>query len=331
MLIGEVSRRSGVSVRMLRHYDSLALVQPSDRTAGGYREYSAGDLRQILHVEMLRSLGLSLEQVRLALNDPAAAPADLVTELAEQTKARIAVEQELLGRLEHVGAGDPQEWTDVLHTIALLRAVAAGEPHRRQRGVLAAATEAPSASGVLAEAVLAEEELNVAGTLRWALARTEDGGLAELATGMASDQREVRLRAVQALAEIPAEAATGLLEAALADSHAPVRSRAALALGGRGVHSAFPALLEMIVAGPGDVDAAEALGGLAADEGLRAEILTDITSRLGDGATTAEARSRLTQALAEIPGPMAEELIADLARDAQPDVARTATYLLGLR
>ena len=60
MLIGDVARRSGVSARMLRHYDALGLVRPSGRSGTGYREYSDADTRRIFHVESLRSLGLSL-------------------------------------------------------------------------------------------------------------------------------------------------------------------------------------------------------------------------------------------------------------------------------
>ncbi len=58
MLIGEVAERSGVSPRMLRHYDALGLVSPTARTAGGYREYTSDDLRRLFHVESLRTLGL---------------------------------------------------------------------------------------------------------------------------------------------------------------------------------------------------------------------------------------------------------------------------------
>ncbi len=66
MLIGEVARRSGVSTRMLRHYESLGLVRPTGRTVGGYREYSAVDIRRIFQVESLRSLGMSLRQIARA-------------------------------------------------------------------------------------------------------------------------------------------------------------------------------------------------------------------------------------------------------------------------
>ena len=47
MLIGEVARHTGLSNRMLRHYDSLGLVRPTGRTSGGYREYSDADLERL--------------------------------------------------------------------------------------------------------------------------------------------------------------------------------------------------------------------------------------------------------------------------------------------
>src|SRR5699024_12832116 len=105
---GETALRAGVSYRMLRHYDRLGRFRPTWRSSGGDREYAETYVRRILHVEMLRSLGLSLEQTREALDDPATAPAQLVAELAAQTRARIAVEQELLDRPAQVNAGEPQ-------------------------------------------------------------------------------------------------------------------------------------------------------------------------------------------------------------------------------
>lgn len=104
MLIGEVARRSGVSTRMLRHYDSLGLVRPTGRTVGGYREYSAEDIRRIFHMESLRSLGLSLRQIGRALEDPAFAPSALVGDLIRRTEDRLKREQELLERLRTVDA-----------------------------------------------------------------------------------------------------------------------------------------------------------------------------------------------------------------------------------
>jgi len=59
VLIGEVAARTGVSARMLRHYDRVGLVSPSGRTASGYRHYEQEDLTRLLHVEGLRALGLT--------------------------------------------------------------------------------------------------------------------------------------------------------------------------------------------------------------------------------------------------------------------------------
>lgn len=38
--IGQVARATGVSIRMLRHYDEIGLLQPSSRSISGYREYN---------------------------------------------------------------------------------------------------------------------------------------------------------------------------------------------------------------------------------------------------------------------------------------------------
>ncbi|MFE7136031.1 MerR family transcriptional regulator, partial [Streptomyces sp. NPDC057638] len=125
MLIGEVARRSGVSARMLRHYESLGLVRPSARTEGGYREYSAADVRRLFHIESLRSLGLSLRDAGRALDDPGFAPVALVDDLIRQTRERIAQETELLARLSRIDATEPGSWEDVLQTVALLRSLGA--------------------------------------------------------------------------------------------------------------------------------------------------------------------------------------------------------------
>ena len=81
MLIGDAARYTGVSVRMLRHYDAVGLVRPTGRTIGGYRDYSDDDVRTILQVKALRSLGLTLKQIGRVLEDPGRAPAALVDDL----------------------------------------------------------------------------------------------------------------------------------------------------------------------------------------------------------------------------------------------------------
>src|SRR6266568_7714705 len=78
---------------------------------------------------------------------------------------------------------------------------------------------------LLAEAVLAESDPNVAGALRWALARTGGDGVASLAAGLESDDARVRLRAVLMLAELAGDDVTAMLIDALGDADPAVRRR----------------------------------------------------------------------------------------------------------
>ncbi|MFC0505221.1 HEAT repeat domain-containing protein [Micromonospora costi] len=331
MLIGDVARRSGVSARMLRHYDSLGLVRPTGRTGAGYREYSGEDIRRIFHIESLRSLGLSLRDVGRALDDPGFTPADLVDDLIRQTRERIARETELLTRLRRIGAAEPADWEDVLQIVALLQALGSESAGKRQRAALSSVREAPVPVEALVEAALSETDPNVAGALRWALAQSGADALALLAEGLGSPVAEVRKRAVQAVAEIPDGDATALLRDALRHPDLTVRRYAALALGARGVADAVPTLIDMIVEEANDADAADALSALAGDPTVADQIATRLVDRLGHGATGSSARQRLTQALADIPGNTASRALADLSEDEDRAVALTATYVLTLR
>lgn len=331
MLIGEVARRSGVSARMLRHYESLGLVRPSGRTGSGYREYSGADIQRIFHIESLRSLGLSLREIGRALDDPGFTPSVLVADLIRQTRERIATETELLTRLRRIDAADPTGWEDVLQVVALLQALQSKSADARQRAALSAADDVPVPVEALVEAALNETEPNVAGALRWALARSGDAGTALLAEGLDSPVAAVRERAVQALVEMPDGEANAHLRDALAHPDAVVRAHAALALGTRGVADAVPTLVDMIVEGRNDTDAADALSVLAIDTETADRLATGLADRLAHDATEAPARGRLTQALAGIPGAKASRALVELSHDADRAVALTAAYLLQLR
>ncbi|MFI9122813.1 HEAT repeat domain-containing protein [Streptomyces bikiniensis] len=350
MLIGDVARRSGVSARMLRHYESLGLVRPTGRTGSGYREYSDEDIRRIFHIESLRSLGLSLREVGRALDDPGFAPAELVAGLARRTRERIAAETELLTRLHRIGAAEPAGWEDVLRTVALLQALGSKNADARQRAALATSEEAALPVEALVEAVLDESDPNVAGALRWALARAGENGPVLLAEGLDSPAPEVRERAVRSLAELPGEEATALLRDALAHPDATVRGHAAVALGAQGSADAIPTLVDLVVGktgrrggteganakganakGANDVDAADALSALADDPALADRIAGALVDRLALAPTGTSARRRLTQALADIPGPTASRALGSLSHDEDPAVALTARYVLALR
>ncbi|MEU0804304.1 HEAT repeat domain-containing protein [Streptomyces sp. NPDC005970] len=331
MLIGDVARRSGVSARMLRHYESLGLVRPTGRTESGYREYSSDNIRRIFHIESLRSLGLSLGDVKRALDDPGFAPAELVDDLIRQTRDRIAAETELLTRLRRIGAAEPAGWEGVLQIVALLQALGSSSAGARQRAALSAVEEVPVPVEALVEAVLSESDPNVAGALRWALAQSGEDGAALLAKGLGSPAAEVRKRAVRSIAEIPNGEATALLRGALTNPDIVVRGYAALALGTRGVADAVPTLINMIVEERNDADAADALSTLATDPAVADQIATGLVDRLAHATTGSSVRRRLTQALADIPGNTTARALADLSHDEDRAVALTATYILKLR
>ena len=66
--VGELAKRSGLTVRTLHHYDSIGLLSPSGRSEGGYRLYGHDDVVRLHGIQTLRRLGLSLGEVAQLLD-----------------------------------------------------------------------------------------------------------------------------------------------------------------------------------------------------------------------------------------------------------------------
>ncbi len=64
MSIGQASRASGVSAKMIRYYESIELIPPSARRESGYRDYGAADVHRLGFVRRARDLGFPIEQIR---------------------------------------------------------------------------------------------------------------------------------------------------------------------------------------------------------------------------------------------------------------------------
>ncbi len=61
--IGTAAQRAGVSARMVRHYESLGLLQGVARTDSGYRQYTEADVRSLQFIRRARDLGFSMEEI----------------------------------------------------------------------------------------------------------------------------------------------------------------------------------------------------------------------------------------------------------------------------
>ena len=64
MQIGEASSRSGVSAKMIRHYEAIGLIPAADRRDSNYRDYGAGDLHRLGFIRRARDLGFSIDEIR---------------------------------------------------------------------------------------------------------------------------------------------------------------------------------------------------------------------------------------------------------------------------
>jgi Cu(I)-responsive transcriptional regulator len=61
--IGEAAKASGVTAKMVRHYESIGLLPPARRTEAGYRLYGDDDVRMLQFIHRGRALGFSLDQI----------------------------------------------------------------------------------------------------------------------------------------------------------------------------------------------------------------------------------------------------------------------------
>lgn len=64
MNIGEASRQSGVTAKMIRHYETLGLIQPATRTLAGYRVYDEKEVHTLRFIRRARDLGFSMKEIQ---------------------------------------------------------------------------------------------------------------------------------------------------------------------------------------------------------------------------------------------------------------------------
>jgi len=67
--IGEFAKRSGITIKTLRHYDKIGLLQPFLKTEAGYRIYCEEDFIKLQQITTLKFIGLSLEEIKQLINE----------------------------------------------------------------------------------------------------------------------------------------------------------------------------------------------------------------------------------------------------------------------
>jgi MerR family copper efflux transcriptional regulator len=147
MNIGEAARASGVSAKMIRHYESVGLFPEAARTGSGYRQYTDKEIGILRFIRQSRDLGFSIEQIRelLGLWQNRRRPSRQVRALAqahlEELDEKLRELQAMKATLEHLVHcchGDDRPDCPIIETLARDAGPvvpAAGHGHARTAGL----------------------------------------------------------------------------------------------------------------------------------------------------------------------------------------------------
>ncbi len=154
MNIGDASRASRVSTKMIRYYEQIGLIPPADRTLSGYRAYTAADVQRLSFIRRARDLGFPVAEIGDLLglwNDGARHSAD-VKRLAEmhiadmkQRMENLRQMSEALQALISCCVGDTRPDCPILASLAQHDARVDGPLSRT--GAMARRTRAATAAG----------------------------------------------------------------------------------------------------------------------------------------------------------------------------------------
>jgi len=108
MNIGQASNASGISQRMIRHYEKIGLIPPAARRDSGYRDYDQRDLHTLRFIGRARDLGFPIEEIRTLLalwrdrERPSAEVKKLALSRAAELRARVVALESMRRTLEHL-------------------------------------------------------------------------------------------------------------------------------------------------------------------------------------------------------------------------------------
>lgn len=96
--MGDLAAATGLSVRVLRHWDEIGVV-PASRTPGGHRCYTASEVTRLYRALALRQMGLRLDEVKTLLDDADPSPRATLAAHLERLDTQLAAGQSLRARL----------------------------------------------------------------------------------------------------------------------------------------------------------------------------------------------------------------------------------------
>jgi DNA-binding transcriptional MerR regulator len=127
MNIGEIAKRTGLTVRALRHYEELGLLSPPRRTEGGQRRYGIRELERLRRIVALRQLGFGLAEIGSMLDRPNASPLNVLEARVAQIGIQLAdlarLRERLCGIADQIRAGESETMADMMKTLEMMAMV----------------------------------------------------------------------------------------------------------------------------------------------------------------------------------------------------------------
>ena len=128
LTIGQLASYAGVTIRAVRHYHQIGLLQEPERDASGYRTYDAVAVVRLIRIRTLAEAGVPLARVRELLDADPETFAAATAEIDRQLRAQIRALQEHRRRIAQLGTGDSLALpTEVVDYLDRLRATGAPE------------------------------------------------------------------------------------------------------------------------------------------------------------------------------------------------------------
>ncbi|MFC4147924.1 MerR family transcriptional regulator [Micromonospora mangrovi] len=143
LTIGRLASYAGVTIRAVRHYHQIGLLQEPERDASGYRTYDAAAVVRLVRIRTLAEAGVPLARVRELLDAEPETFAAATAEIDRQLRTQIRTLQEHRRRIALLGSGDslavPPEVADYLARLRAIGASAATVEAERDAWILMAA------------------------------------------------------------------------------------------------------------------------------------------------------------------------------------------------